>query len=182
MWIHDNGQILRKAKSIVDDEGIRHPVQIFNLWKPSELYYKLGYKSIRIIKNYDSRFYTPPISGAKYTDENIDAFTIKRVYNYEPKYTLLDAKLKFRDYIQRQLKESYLKAKEEIEYLNEYEPTSDDITALEQYQTDLKNAYTTMKSDAQNINNYEDMISFIDTWRETYLPEYPINEEDDVNF
>jgi len=167
MWILPNQRVISQPKPITID-GVQHPASIFYNWSIDELAF-IGIKPYREDK-YDGRFYQ---SISTFVEE-IDGVVYRR-HTLEEKYTVAQIKTRLADLVTDELKTLFYQAKNEIDFLSEFDSDSSMIPTLSQYKEDLKAARQTIKNEVQGITDYAELIQY--QWRQ-HIPASPLDDNE----
>jgi hypothetical protein len=166
MWKLPNGKITCSPRSITVGD-VQYSTSIFHRWTPAEL------KAIGIFRfrevQYDIKYYKSTGS----TDVEIGD-EIVRTHTITQRFTAAELKDIFARLIKQNLRQKWIYAQEEHEYLLMFEPLNQtDITIWVQYKADLRSAAQTIKTAFQALTSYEDGITFIKETYPTMLPDTP---------
>ena len=165
MWILPNKKVVNFPRPVKIND-VNHPAGIFTRWSPEELA-TIGIKEYKEQK-VDDRFYRKGIVTAIETPTSIE-----KMYTVIPKYTNNVLKKQMNVKVKDELKLMFLNAKKEMDFLKEFEPTSEAIADLMIYQADLKSAYVDIRLAVLAIDDYDELVNY--NWRAHYPEEVDIS-------
>ena len=166
MWILPNKRVINFPRPIKVND-VNHPADIFTKWSPEELA-KIGIKSYKEQK-YDRQFYRSVASWINETDT-----VVSKSYTLVSRFTNNELKKKMNVKVKAELKQLFLDAQKELDFLEEFDITNNDIEDLTYYRTELKNAYADIRFKVKAIKNYDELVAY--NWRTLY-PVDPTAEE-----
>lgn len=173
MWKLPNGKVINRAKAITIGD-VNYPAQIFHRWTKAELNAHGIYPYREV--SYDRKFFR----STSTVEEEIDGEIVKS-HTVVPRYTNQEVRNVFAKMIKTHLRSNWMFAKEEYEYLQEFEPNNtDDLAVWVQYRSDLRQAATDIKAAFQALTSYEEAIAFIKNGYVAMLPAIPFQDTEDI--
>ena len=117
-FITSSGTVYNKNQPYTDSNGIKYPINIYNLWSDAELA-NIDLKPF-VEESYDSYWY----NSTGYTDTETGG-VITRTHSTEPKYTLEELKTMLKENVSNELKVNLSNTDEYITRYND--PTSKEL-------------------------------------------------------